>query len=196
MSQVLPKPRPLPDQLDIVVEGCRQENLHCQEQLYKILYPEMIKVCFRYAGDTDGAGTIFNNAMLKIFRALHQYTEQGKLTRWVKTIVVNCSIDFIRQKNSFKEDRMTASAEVITIEPEIFNLVSAKEIQKIIFQLPKATATVFNLYVYEGFNHREIGEMLGIADGTSKWHLNEARKRLKSQFENLLTPAIKTNAAG
>ena len=196
MSRVLPKPILLTDPLEIMIKGCQENGLQSQEQLYRYCYPEMIKICYRYAGDMDGAGTIYNNAMLRVFRYIHSYTDSGKLMGWVKTIVVNCCIDFVKQQNKFKEQATGDIAEYeMNMPAEVFSTVSAKEILKIIQQLPKATAAVFNLYIYEGFTHKQVAEILGISEGTSKWHINEGRKLLKSKLENFITTGIKTNAA-
>jgi RNA polymerase sigma-70 factor (ECF subfamily) len=196
MNQVLTKSELLTDPLDMILKGCRENDLPCQERLYKRCYPEMIKVCYRYAGDMDGAGTIFNNAMLRVFRHIHQYKEEGKLMGWIKTIVVNCSIDFIKQQNKFKEQPAgDISNYEVNIPAEVFSHVSAKEIHKIIRELPKATAAVFNLYIYEGFTHKQVAGSLGISEGTSKWHINEGRKLLKTKLENFINPGIKTNAS-
>ena len=195
MSQVLTKSELLTDPLDMILKGCRENDLPSQERLYRHCYPEMIKVCYRYAGDMDGAGTIFNNAMLRVFRHIHQYKEEGKLLGWVKTIIVNCSIDFIKQQNRFKEQLTGDINEYeANIPAEVFSHVSAKEIQKIIRELPRATAAVFNLYIYEGFTHKQVAGCLGISEGTSKWHINEGRKLLKAKLENFINPGIKTNA--
>lgn len=182
--------------LPIIVKGCQQNDIHCQEQLYKLFYPEMIKICFRYASDSDGAGTIYNNAMLRIFKSIGDYREEGKLDAWIKKIVVNCCIDFCKKKMAISKVLDEDSSDEITISAEAFSIVSAKEIQKIIAQLPPSTAIVFNMYVYEGYTHKQIGESLGISDGTSKWHLSEAKKILKSKMENFSHPSSKVNAAG
>jgi RNA polymerase sigma-70 factor, ECF subfamily len=196
MNQVLPKPILLTDPLDIIVKGCRENDLQSQEQLYRHCYPEMIRVCHRYAGDMDGAGSIFNNAMLRVFKSIHNYRNEGKLMGWVKTIVINCSLDFVKRQNKFREQSTGNIDEYeINIPAEILSRVSTKEIQKIISQLPKATATVFNLYIYEGFTHKQVAEGLGISEGTSKWHVNEGRKLLKTKLENFINSGIKTNAA-
>ena len=80
--------------------------------------------------------------------------------------------------------------------PEAFNRLSGKEIQELIAQLPAATATVFNLYVYEGYTHKQIAELLNISDGTSKWHVSEAKKLLKTKLVQTSQTETKTNAAG
>src|SRR5258706_653813 len=97
MSQLLTNPILLTNPPDTILKGCREGNL--QEQLYKHCYPDMIKICFRYAGDMDGAGTIFNNAMLRVFKRIHKYKEEGKLMGWCRTIVTNCCIDFVKKQN-------------------------------------------------------------------------------------------------
>lgn len=196
MEQFLTKRKFLSNSLDILVEGCRKNDLQSQHKLYELCYPDMIKVCFRYASDADGAGTIYNDAMLKVFKNIHNYTDEGKLMSWIKTIVINCSIDFCKKKNIFKESVPYVSQEEPELSPEAFNLLSGKEIQRMIAQLPPMTATVFNLFVYEGFTHKQIGEILLISDNTSKWHVSEAKKLLKQKLQNLSEPQLKTNAAG
>jgi RNA polymerase sigma-70 factor (ECF subfamily) len=111
---------------------------------------------------------------------------------WVKVIVVNCALDFVKKENRFKEVQLTAAQEEQTgISEEAFSKVSVKEILKIIQQLPRATATVFNLFIYEGFTHPQIAAQLGISEGTSKWHVNEGRRILKSKIESLFNPELK-----
>lgn len=174
---------------DTILQGCKQNNLQSQEQLYSHCYPEMIKVCYRYAGDMDGAGIIFNNAMLRVFKSINSYKEEGKLMGWIKTIVTNCCIDFVKKQNRFKEEaKGNIEEHEISIAADAFSFVSAKEIQQMIQQLPKATSTVFNLYIYEGFTHKQIAQSLGISEGTSKWHVNEGRRLLKTKLENFINP--------
>jgi RNA polymerase sigma-70 factor (ECF subfamily) len=149
----------------------------------------MIKICYRYAGDTDGAGVIFNNAMLRVFKNMNTYRHEGKLIGWVKTIVVNCCLDFIKNKNKFNNETFSGEIEELPgNDTEIQDFVSAKDIRKIISGLPRATAAVFNLYAYEGFTHKQISGSLGISEGTSKWHVNEARKRLAISLKEFITP--------
>lgn len=169
--------------LHILVQGCKQQDMQSQQQLYKHFYPEMIKICFRYAGDADGAGSIYNNAMLRVFQNIHTYSEEGKLGGWIKMIVVNCCIDFCKRRNIFRNAIPYIAEEEVTIEPEVFDRVGYKEVVQIINQLPGATATVFKLFVYDGFTHKQIAEQLNISEGTSKWHVSEAKKLLKKKFE-------------
>ena len=189
MTQVLTKPTSLTDPLDVILQGCRQGDLPSQEQLYRHCYPDMIKVCYRYAGDMDGASIIFNNAMLRVFKNIGKYKEEGRLAGWIKTIVMNCSIDFVKKQNRFKEVTKEDMEEYeMETSAEAFSRLSAKEIREIIQELPKATAAVFNLFIYEGYTHKQISESLGISEGTSKWHINEGRRLLKTKMENFINP--------
>jgi RNA polymerase sigma-70 factor, ECF subfamily len=195
MSQLITK-RFLEANLTILIEGCKQNDIQSQQQLYRLCYPDMIKICYRYANDADGAGTIYNDAMLKVFKNIGQYTEEGKLMGWIKTIVINSSIDFSKKQHVFKQSVPYFPEEESGLRPEAFDRISGKEIQELIRQLPGATATVFNLYVYDGFTHRQIGDMLGISDGTSKWHVSEAKKLLKKKLEQFSNKELQVNAAG
>jgi RNA polymerase sigma-70 factor (ECF subfamily) len=195
MTQVLTTPILLTDPLAITIKGCRENDMQCQEQLYRHCYPAMIKLCHRYAGDIDGAGIIFNNAMLRVFRHIQGYRHEDKFMAWVKAIVINCCLDFVKKENKFINEPLGAiHEEQVSIPEEVFTNVSVKEIQQLIHQLPRATATVFNLYIYEGFTHKQVAESLGISEGTSKWHVNEGRRLLKVKLENFLNPGTKTNA--
>lgn len=196
MDSFLPKKRFLSINTAILIQGCKQNDVLCQEQLYKLFYPEMIKVCYRYANDMDGAGMIYNNAMLKVFKGIGNYKDEGKLGGWIKTIVVHCCIDFCKSKSNFNNSTNIISEATHIMLPDVFDRLSGKDIQQLIAQLPKATGTVFNLYIYEGFTHKQIAEQLNISDGTSKWHVSEAKKILKLKLENLSETELKTNAAG
>jgi RNA polymerase sigma-70 factor (ECF subfamily) len=187
MNQPLIKPTQLTSFPGTILKGCREGNLQSQEQLYKYCYPDMIRVCYRYAGDMDGAGIIFNNAMLRVFRSLHQYKEEGKFLGWVKTIVTNCCLDFVKKQNKFRDEVRGNIEELeVSLAADAFSFVSAKEIQQMIRELPPATAVVFNLFIYEGYTHKQIGVSLGISEGTSKWHVNEGRKILKVRLEKFV----------
>ena len=169
------------------IEGCKKGDPRAQETLYRNCYPDMIKVCLRYSfGDLDLAGGFFNTAMLKVFKNLEQFKNEGEFMAWIRRIVVNVCIDHCRLKSKFRAVDIHDSSEyVLPVLPEIYNKLSGNEIMKLVNQLPKNTGLVFNLFVVEGFKHEEIAGILGISSGTSKWHLNEARRLLKEKIENL-----------
>ena len=156
-----------------------------QKALYAHCYEEMMKVCTRYTTDTVTSASLYNDAMFKVFKNIDSYKEDGKIMGWVKRIVINTCIDFIRLKTAIPtiEIKETNEAEY-AIEETVLHKMSALEIQKVIKQLPKNAATIFNLYVYEEYNHTEIAELLQIPSGTSRYYLSEARRLLKSKIEN------------
>lgn len=106
--------------------------------------------------------------MLKVFKGIGNYKDEGKLGGWIKTIVVHCCIDFCKAKSIFNNSTNIISEATHIMLPDVFDRLSGKDIQQLIAQLPKATGTVFNLYIYEGFTHKQIAEQLNISDGTSK----------------------------
>jgi RNA polymerase sigma-70 factor, ECF subfamily len=156
-----------------------------QKALYAHCYNEMMKVCTRYTNDTETSASLYNDAMFKVFKNIEGYKEDGKIMGWIKRIVVNTCIDYVRLKTPMPtiEIKETSEAEY-AIEETVLHKMSAIEIQKIIKQLPKNAATIFNLYVYEEYNHTEIAELLQIPAGTSRYYLSEARRLLKSKIEN------------
>ncbi len=156
-----------------------------QKALYAHCYEEMMKVCNRYTNDAEASASLYNDAMFKVFKNIDSYKEDGKILGWVKRIVINTCIDYVRLKTPIPtiEIKETHEAEY-AIEETVFHKMSALDIQKIIKQLPKNVATVFNLYVYEEYNHTEIAELLKIPSGTSRYYLSEARRLLKSKIEN------------
>jgi RNA polymerase sigma-70 factor (ECF subfamily) len=156
-----------------------------QKALYAHCYEEMMKVCARYTSDNETCASLYNDAMFKVFKNIEDYKEDGKIMGWVKRIVINTCIDFVRLKTPIPTIEIKESNEAeYAIEETVLHKMSALEIQKIIKQLPKNVATVFNLYVYEEYNHTEIAELLKIPAGTSRYYLSEARRLLKSKIEN------------
>lgn len=174
------------DPLESLIDDCRQELPNSQEKLYRYCYPLFINTCLRYGADIDGAGTIFNNSLLRVFKSVGQYHSQQKARAWIKTIVIHCAIDYFKQRNKIKELGVEPKEEDVGVVDEtLFRRITIKEIVIVLKKLPPATATVFNLFVFEELTHKEIGQLLGISEGTSKWHVNEGRKFVKQQIEIL-----------
>jgi len=170
-----------------IIEGCKQQDEQSQEQLYRVCYADMMKLCIRYATDLQNAAAMYNDAMLKIFNTIRQYEGRGNFMGWIRRIVINTCIDHCRRQTNFIQcpvDEMPDNT--VSINPDIYDRLSANDVINLLHELPRNTALVFNLFVLEGFKHDEIGQMLGISTGTSKWHLNEARRLLKSKLEILL----------
>lgn len=163
-----------------VLDGCINNDRRAQELLYKQFYGPMVALCIRYTRNEEDAIEVLHNGFLKVYKHIGSY-DPGKasLYTWIKTIMVNSAIDFIRSRQKFKNNVELKEMHESGIDNEAIHRMSATELLALIRQLPQATQTVFNLYVVEGYNHREIAELLGISDGTSKWHLSEARRQLQ-----------------
>jgi RNA polymerase sigma-70 factor (ECF subfamily) len=146
----------------------------------------MMSFCLRYTQNEQDALEILNTGFYKVFKNIQQYDEQkAALYTWIRTIVLNTCIDFIKAKNGRIVQQELDQAAGVDLSPEVFSKMSSEEILRIVRRLPPATQTVFNLYVMEGYAHREIAQLLQISEGTSKWHLSEARKQLKTMIRQL-----------
>jgi RNA polymerase sigma factor (sigma-70 family) len=172
--------------IDQLLEGCLANDRKAQKLLYEQFYEFAMTIALRYSRDEMDAADIMSHAFVKIFKSIRTFdSSKGSLHAWIKRIVVNEGLDHIKSRGRFSEN-----VEVETVaEPSINNAaleeMGADEIMKLIQKLPPATHAVFVLYAVEGYNHREIGERLNISEGTSKWHLSEARKTLQKQLEHL-----------
>jgi len=141
----------------------------------------MMALCVRYTKDKNDALEILNDGFLKVFKNIDQYdAAKASLYTWMRRIMINTAIDFLRKKQVYYDmDVLLEGREEAGIENEALQKMSGGELLKAIRQLPATTCTVFNLYVIDGFSHREIATMLEISEGTSRWHLSEARRQLK-----------------
>ncbi len=164
------------------VQGCKNQDRKSQEKLYKHFYPLLMPVCMSYVTNNDDAVDIYNQAFLKVFSSLSQYTGTGAVGAWIRRIIVNTSIDFIRKQEKFKFQTPIEDAHHIGIDTNILSQLTSNEILELFRFLPPAQRLVVNLYIIEGNSHAEIAKELGISVGTSKWHLNQGRKVLQEKI--------------
>ena len=141
----------------------------------------MMSLCVRYTKDKNEALEILNDGFLKVFKNIDKYdAAKASLYTWMRRIIINTAIDFLRKRQAYHDmDVLLDTQEEPGIENEAIQKMNAGELLKVIRQLPTATGTVFNLYAIDGFSHREIAALLQINEGTSRWHLSEARRQLK-----------------
>ncbi len=166
--------------IDSIISGCREGDRKAQEQLYRSYYRAMMVLCLRYTKNEADAMEVLNTGFYKVYKNINQYNAQkASFYTWVRTIIINSCLDFIKTKSSLTLKEELDQAAAIDLPPDVFIKMSAADILQLVRQLPPATQGVFNLYVMEGYNHKEIGQLMGISDGTSKWHLSEARKILQ-----------------
>lgn len=141
----------------------------------------MMPVCMRYVRDRDDALELLNDAFLKVFKHLAAYdVSKALFYTWMKKIVINTAIDRLRKQDPAGEYEMLSDQlEGPGIENEAISKMNGDELLNLIRQLPVTTRLVFNLYSIDGYSHKEIASMLGISEGTSRWHLSDARRQLK-----------------
>lgn len=134
----------------------------------------------RYTKNETDASEVLNNGFLKVFLSIQLYEPaQANLYTWIRTIVINTCLDFLKLKHKTGQHQELDKTVEVLIDAEAINKMEVSMLLHLVRQLPPATQAVFNLYVMEGYNHKEIGQLLSISEGTSKWHLSEARKSLQ-----------------
>jgi RNA polymerase sigma-70 factor (ECF subfamily) len=166
-----------------VIELAVENNRHAQHQIYSKYAPKMLSVCRQYIKDVHQAEDIMITAFMKVFTNLQHFKHEGSFEGWIRRIMINECISFIRvqKKVKFLEDENFVEEKVNNIESQF----SIEDIQFLIDNLPDGYKMVFNLYCIEGYKHQEIALMLGISEGTSKSQLSHARKMLQGNVLKL-----------
>jgi RNA polymerase sigma factor (sigma-70 family) len=172
----------LTDKFNDIIEGCIAEDRHSQEELYRILSPAMYAVCLQYASDADEASDFMQEAFIRVYSNIKSYRHEGSFEGWVRRIMVNTSLQFLRKKKKMfliNDAVIEESGYEVT---GILDDLEAEDLLKMVQSLPVNQRMVFNLFVIEGYNHTEIAEMTGIPENTSKSHLHRARIALKDMI--------------
>ena len=157
-----------------------------QYELYKVCFGYMMSISLRYQNDHQAAEDVVNRAFIKLLKAILTYDLSKPFKPWMARITVNENIDACRKSKKLRS-LINFDSEVVHTDSNLNHFeyneaaekLQAEHLRKMIDQLPETTKYVFNLFVVEGFKHQEIADKLGLTVGTSKWHLNSARKRLK-----------------
>lgn len=181
----------------VLLEQCRKQNRNAQKTLYDTHFKKMMPICLRYLKSEEDALEVLNTAFLKVFAKINQFKSEGSLEAWIKRIVINSSIDYVRSSKSYKANFIHTNEFHLYGEPgeeddaitHMFDAAldfSKEEIFEMVAELPPATRIVFNLYVIDEFTHRQIAGNLKISEGTSKWHLSNARKILKEKINHVV----------
>ncbi len=169
-----------------LIRGCLAKDRKMQETLYHRFSSKMYAVCLRYCKDADDAQDLLQDGFVKIFKNLDKYRGDGSFEGWIRRIFVNTSIEHFRK--SIKYNTVGDSAEVVIEDPtwNALDNLGEKDIIKIIQELSPGYRQVFNMYVIEGYSHKDIGDILGISEGTSKSQLARAKAILKKTVEEKL----------
>ncbi len=161
-----------------IVKGCAQNKRKYQEALYRRYFATMMRMCNRYTSDEMVAVSICNDGFLKVFKKIDSFAFKGSLEGWIRRIVFHSLSDHFRRESKYIQFMVFEERENQE-GPEILPGLYLEDLLELIKQLPRMTEKVFRLYAIEGYNHREIGERLGMSENTSKWHLSSARKKLQ-----------------
>ena len=170
-----------------LITGCVQRNRCAQMQLYNLYSSKMMGLCLWYAKNKEEAEEILQDGFMRVFIYIHTYTGEGSLEGWIRKIMINAALLKYRNKKSnlwtmaeYKAD-LHDSAETTSF----FSNYDEKELLKLVQSLSPVYRMVFNLYVLEGFKHKEIAKLLGISEGTSKSNLADARGILQKKVYEL-----------
>lgn len=169
-----------------LINGCLQGNRRMQEELYRRFSPRMYAVCLRYAGNAEEAEDILQEGFIKVFKKLDSFRGDGSFEGWIRRIFVNTAIEHFRRKRYLMP---VTEKEENTIEGKytsVLDELGAKDILALIQELSPGYRTVFNMYVVEGYTHKEIADMLGISEGTSKSQLSRAKVILQDMVRNFI----------
>ena len=179
------------EQLEKTVNGCIRGDRKCQQLIFETFFGRLLAVCMRYTKDKDTAQDILQDAFIKAFEKISDYNFTGSFEGWLRRITVNTAIDFVRKNKNvvFIEDRANSdisdnNEDSLDKTDEIgFENINPELVLDAVQNLSPAYRTVFNLYVFENYSHKEIAEMLNINQGTSKSNLAKAKQNLKKQLE-------------
>jgi len=169
-----------------LIEGCIRGDRKMQHDLYQRFAPKMYGVCLRYAGNVEEAEDILQEGFIKIFNKIGSYRGEGSFEGWIRRIFVNTAIEHFRKKTYLQP---ITEMEESTVEGKylsVLDTLAEKDIIQLVQQLSPGYRTVFNMYVVEGYTHRQISEILGISEGTSKSQLSRAKLILQDLVKTFI----------
>jgi len=170
---------------DLII-GCMEGNRRMQEEMYRRLSPRMYAVCLRYAGNAEEAEDILQEGFIKVFKKLDSFRSEGSFEGWVRRIFVNTAIEHFRRKRYLmpvtEKEENTIEGKYISVLDDL----AEKDILALVQELSPGYRTVFNMYVVEGYTHKEIADILGISEGTSKSQLSRAKVILQDMVKKFI----------
>jgi len=170
--------------LDLITE-CINHNRTAQKQLYDMYRVKMYTLCLRYMSNKMDAEDMLQEGWVKVFSNLHTYnSDKGGFYSWIKRIFINTNLEHLRKKRMRFDDLESESAFATTVNKPIHDM-SLEELVNVLQELPVGYRSVFNLYVIEGYTHKEVAETLDISPNTSKTQLMKAKKMMQGKVQVL-----------
>ena len=164
---------------DQLIRACLKQDLPAQKLLYERFASTMLFVCLRYVQNRQEAEDLMIKGFTKVFKKLHQFKSEGNFQAWVRRIMVNECLGYLRSNKSMYLEVELESAEMEPDYALLLQNLEVEDLMKMIEQLPPGYRTVFNLFALEGYSHHEIAQMLHISVSTSKSQLSRGRKLLQ-----------------
>jgi RNA polymerase sigma factor (sigma-70 family) len=171
-----------------LIEACRKKERKAEYELYKITFSYLMSICIRYTRQQEKAREVLNIGFYRILKSLDKYNSEAPIKPWIRKIMINTlinehkkekihygNIEYVDNYSDGEYSELSGALEK----------TNADQIYKFIAMLPPASQQVFNLYFVDGYKHREIADMLSISEGTSKWHLNSAKSKLREMLETV-----------
>ena len=175
-----------PDVLKRLVTSCIAGDRKAQKELYDAYAPFIFGVIRRYLYNTEAAQEVLNDTFFRVFTKLHQYGFKGAFEGWIRRIAINLITDNLRQHGKYEKEIATEADTINAyVDESVVSKLGYNELLNLVHQLPDTHRLVFNLYVFEDLAHKEIAGLLDMTEGNSRWHLNDARRKLKEKIYNL-----------
>jgi len=163
-----------------ILSGCLQNDPSAQRELYNRYSPKMLSVCYRFAQTREDAEDMLQESFIKVFTQINTFQNKGAFEGWIRKIVVHTCINFLKKYKKFSENVDIAYANYLHAKEEtVPSIMQAKQVVECIRLLPVGYRTVLNLYAIEGYNHKEISEMLDIEESTSRSQYTRAKSMLE-----------------
>lgn len=169
-----------------VLNACKKGDRQAQKAVYDFLSPKMMALCLRYMGDRETAEDVLQDGFVTLFSKLGSYLGEGSFEGWARKIFVNTALMSLRKNDVLKQtDDIDAAWDLSSSEPSAIDRLSYGELTGLVASLPPGFRTVFNMYVVEGYSHKEIAQELGISEVTSRSQLLRARALLQEKIKGL-----------
>ena len=176
---------PLGYQESDLIQACIRRERWAQKMLYEEYYGKMMGVCLRYSNNSDDALDILHEGFIKVFKHIAKYQPGTSLSAWIRRIMVNTAIDYYRKQVRRRTEDIEQAFQLQSDQADAISQCTEKEILAAVQELSPAYRTVFNLYVIEGYSHKEIADLLRITESTSRSNLVKARTKLKAILTTL-----------
>ena len=171
--------------LSVLIQMAIQDDEKAFREIYDMLSGKMYSLCVRYTGNSHDADDVFQEGLIRLYRNLNKYQGTGSFEGWARRIFVNSCLDYLKSKQKLLYAELSDNTDVPTSDLSGIDKLSQADLLKVIQKLPSGYRLVVNLYLVEGYNHKEIGEMLGISEGTSKSQLSRARVILQKNIAEI-----------